>query len=468
MFRPFAILVLLIGGVGAASINHPAYPQSVGGLRHGAVAIRNVSVVPMTGAGTAHGQTVLVLDGRISQVGDVARVRIPENAEIVDGTGKFLIPGLVDMHVHMSVTRPSSLGLYVANGVTTIRDQGSDPIEVLEWRRQIVGGQRIGPTMLLAGPYLESERNVVRLRQLLAPSDPEAFARTRVSIGSPEEARRVIDSLASEPFDHFKVRTVQDPDTYLALADAVHKQGKRLVGHWVAATPELFLKARQDGVEHGFPTAWETSMSESARMAFWRELARLDVGVVPTLVAGTESFFPPAAYLRELLADVTGKTHPLNRYLSPGLIANWQQQAKELGPERSEAIVRTWPLRLKHAREMRSVGVRLMTGTDTGLLNVFPGTALHEELRLFVDLFGMSPSEALQSATSKPAEWLGVLASSGTISAGKIADLVLLDADPLTDIRNTKRISAVVLRGRLLRRRELDALLTAAKEMRDQ
>jgi imidazolonepropionase-like amidohydrolase len=404
-----------------------------------AVAIRNVTIIPMVGVTSAANQTVLVRNGRIAQIGNVAQIQIPAGTTIVDGTGKFLIPGLFDMHVHTSITRASSLNLFVIYGVTTIRDQGSDPGEVLNWRRESRDGKRVGPQMLVAGPYLESRRNVDRLRQNVPRSNLTAFNRARLSIDTPEDARRVIDSLAPLGFDHFKVRTVQDAETYLALANAVHAHDKRLVGHWVATTQELFLQARQDGVEHGFPTSWDSQPTED-RLAFWCELARRDVGVVPTLVAGTESFFPPLTEFQQFFADTTGSKHPLRPYMSPVLIARWREQAAEAGPERSDAIVRTWPIRLKHTREMRDAGVRLMAGTDAGLLNVFPGASLHEELRLFVDLLGMTPLDALERATRKPAEWLGLADSVGTITAGKTADLVLLNADPVADISNTKRI----------------------------
>jgi imidazolonepropionase-like amidohydrolase len=116
---------------------------------------------------------------------------------------------------------------------------------------------------------------------------------------------------------------------------------------------------------------------------------------------------------------------------------------------------------------MRQAGVRIMAGSDVAVLNIFPGATLHEELRLFVDSVGMTPMEALASATQKPAEWLGLADSVGTIESGKVADLVLLDADPLADITNTRRIAAVMLRGKLFRRSDLDAVLAAVKAMPD-
>jgi imidazolonepropionase-like amidohydrolase len=454
MSRYFAALIAVLACTPAA------------GVAQGSVVIRNVTVIPMTDARPAARQSVVIRGSRIAEIGPSTQVRVPDGASVVDGTGKYLIPGLFEMHAHTSKTRASALGLYVVHGVTTIRDQGSEHAEVLRWRREIRSGTRVGPRMLIAGPYLESLSNIQRMRRDPPESRVEPFERARIPIGSPEDARRVIDSLSALGLDHFKVRTVQDSATYLALARAAHAHGKRLVGHYVAASPALFLEAGQDGVEHGFPLAFE-SMPRDQRMAFWRELAKRDVGVVPTLVVVIESGFRPQSYFQALVADTTGTTHPLRPYVSKFMILDWREQVEEATPQRRAALERAWPIWLRQVREMREAGVRIMAGSDVAVLNVFPGLSLHEELRLFVDSVGMSPMEALASATRKPAEWLGMADSVGTIATGKVADLVLLDADPLADIDNTQRISAVVLRGKLFRREDLDALRAAVRAMPD-
>ncbi len=430
------------------------------------VVIRNVTVIPMTGAQPVAGQSVLLRDGRIVELGPSAAVRVPARATVVEGTGKYLIPGLFDLHAHASKMRASAFGLYVVHGVTTIRDQGSEHGEALRWRREIRAGTRVGPRMLIAGPYLESLRNIERMRRDPPESRVEPFERARIPIGSPADARRVIDSLAALELDHFKVRTVQDPATYLALGRAAGAHGKRLVGHFVAASTEAFLETGQDGVEHGFPVALD-SLPRERRMAFWRELAARDVGVVPTLVVAAEAVFRPRSYYQALVTDSTARVHPLRPYLSAFMILDWKEQVEEVTPDRRTYFDRAWPIAIKHTREMREAGVRLMAGSDVAVLNIFPGLSLHDELRLFVDSLGMSPLEALLTATRKPAEWLGLADSVGTIEPGKVADLVLLDADPLQDIANTRRIASVVLRGRLFQRRDLDRVLADVRAAPD-
>lgn len=459
--RDLALLIVSAGALSCATASSRiAEPAST------AIAIRDVTVIAMTGASPSPHQTVVVRAGRIAEIGPATEVRPPNGAAIVDGAGKYLIPGLFEMHAHTSKSRASALGLYVVHGVTTLRDQGSEHAEVLRWRREIRGGSRVGPRMLIAGPYLESLQNIERMRRDPPEERVEPFERARIPVGSPADARRVIDSLAKLELDHFKIRTVQDAETYRALGKAADAHGKRLVGHVVSPSPADFLAAGQDGMEHGFPISID-SLSLEDRMAFWRQLAARDVGVVPTIVTVTESVFRPPEYFRALVTDTTAAVHPLRPYLSAFMILDWREQVEEVTPERRAYFERYWPTGLKHLREMRAAGVRMMTGSDVAVLNVFPGASLHEELRLFVDSLGMSPMEALASATRRPAEWLGLADSVGTIERGKVADLVLLDADPLADITNSRRISAVLLRGELFRRAELDALLASVRAMPD-
>jgi imidazolonepropionase-like amidohydrolase len=143
-------------------------------------AIRNVGVIVGDGTATVPAQTVLIRGERIAAIGPANEVVVPSGATIIDGSNRFLMPGLIDLHVHLSKTRASALGLFILNGVTTVRDMGGDFDELLQWRREITQGKRVGPRMVIAGPYLESSRNIARMRKDPPQARVEPFERTRI------------------------------------------------------------------------------------------------------------------------------------------------------------------------------------------------------------------------------------------------------------------------------------------------
>ena len=239
-----ALAVMAIGLVWTAT----GIAQPVSGL----FAIGNVTVIPATGAPAQPAMTVLIRGDRIAAVGPAAEVEVPPGTRTVDGSGKFLVPGFVEMHAHLSKTRASALGLFVANGVTTLRDMGGDHDELLRWRREISAGTRVGPRILMAGPILESTQNIERMRRDPPSERIEPFERARIGIGSPDEARRVIASLASREIDFIKIRTVANRETYLAIINAAHAHGLKVVGHVTGIPPQVVLDAGQDGAEHPF------------------------------------------------------------------------------------------------------------------------------------------------------------------------------------------------------------------------
>jgi imidazolonepropionase-like amidohydrolase len=426
------------------------------------IAFRDVTVVTGTGAPPMPHATVVVRGERIAAVGPSDTV-IPPGSRIVDATGRYLIPGLIDLHVHTSKARASSLGLLVANGVTTVRDMGGDHQELLRWRREIAAGDRIGPRMLIAGPYLESASNIERMRKDPPEQRVEPFERIRIPIGSPEEARKVVASLAAQELDFLKVRTVQDRETYLALNKAADAHGLKLVGHVYGMRPEAVLEAGQDGVDHPFSTTLEGA-TRDARMAVWRRFAERRVPIVPTLVTMFESAFQPVERLKALAADVEGLVDPRRMYVSRYTVLDWREQAAEASDERRAALRQLWDDFIRRdLREMHEAGVDVLAGSDVAAINIFPGFSLHDELALFVSELEMTPAEVLERATSRSARFLGIGDSVGTVERGKIADLVLLDANPLADIRNTRRIEAVVLRGSFFDEERLEAVLDAVE-----
>jgi imidazolonepropionase-like amidohydrolase len=451
------VAALLLIDVGAQT--PPATPAIV--------AIRNVTVIPATSgaAGPITGATVVITGDRITALGPASSTLIPKQARIVDGSGKFLMPGLIDMHTHTSKARASSLGLLVANGVTTVRDMGGDHEELLRWRREIRGGSRVGPRMFIAGPYLESATRVEAIRKEPPSERVEPF-HVRVPVGSPDDARRVIGELAKKDVDYIKIRTVQDNDTYLALIEAAHANKLRLTGHVPPGMgPEDVLKAGQDDVEHGFYPPLKIA-SRDERLALWRKFAARGVVVVPTMVVA-KSLLAPLDHLKAMMDDAAGKIEPRRPYVSLFCLKDWREQLSEASPEGRKEFEQITVETRRDFREMHEAGVELLAGTDLAVLNVFPGSSLHEELELFVSEVKMTPAEAIERATRRSAKWLGVDGETGTVEQGKVADLMLLDANPLSDIRNTRRIAAVFLRGTFYDRAGIEKLLANVRAAED-
>lgn len=420
------------------------------------LAIRNVTVVPASGGPSRPETTVLIRGDRIAAIGPASAVMIPANARVVDGTGKFLMPGLIDLHVHLSKTRASSLGLFVANGVTTVRDMGGDYEELRQWRREVMSGKRIGPRILMPGPILESPANIARMRKDPPSERVEPFDRMRIAVGSPLEARAIVARLAAMEIDFIKIRTVHDRETYLALNEAANAHGLAVVGHVPPYSAAAILDAGQDGVDHGFSRAFDKETREERR-ATWRRFAAAGVPIVPTLAVG-QAILTPLERLRAIVEDAAGTVEPRRPYLSKFLMLDWREQFLEQSLEGQQQFRKFVDLAMRDIREMHEAGVDLLAGTDTGVLNLYPGSSLHDELAVFVKDIGMTPAEAIERATRRSARFLRIGDSVGTVERAKIADLLLLEADPSVDIANTRRIVAVILRGQYYDRNGLEKI----------
>lgn len=436
---------LALGFVLAASIAAPASAQEA------PLAITNVTIVDAGGA--RPGSTVLIEGRNIVATGPAASVGVPAGARVVDGSGRWLIPGLWDLHVHLSKTRATALPLFVRYGVLSVRDLGGEMAEVARWEEEVRAGERAGPRIVRAGPYLESPSNV--LRTLMAETvEPEE--RARVPVDGPQDARRVVDSIARAGVDVVKVRTWRDLETFRAIAAAAAEHDLPLVAHAMALPPEEVRHGQVTSMEHFYtlPGDW----SEEERLAFYRDLARNGTVMVSTLTVYHESLLVPASEAEPIVDDVAGALEPKRRFVSAFTLADWREQLEERSPGEVEEWREFYPEVLKALKEMRRAGVPILAGSDVAVLLVWPGWSLHRELELLVSELEMTPLEALTAATLGPAEHLGLTDSLGTIEEGKVADLVLLEADPLEDISNTQRIEAVIQGGRLFGREDLAAL----------
>ncbi len=424
------------------------------------VAVTGVTVVDVTGGASVPGSTVLIEDGRISAIGPAGEVRVPREARVVDGAGRWLVPGLWDMHVHLSKARASALPLLVVNGVLGVRDAGGDMAELQRWRSEIRAGDRTGPRIVMAGPYLESPATVLRV---LMSSTVEPEERTRIPIADPADARRVVDSIARAGVDFVKVRTWPDLETFRAIADAAAERGLPLAAHTFPLAPDELRGGRVASIEHFYPPPEDWSRDE--RRGFWSDLADHGVVIVPAVVNAYESLFVVDTIFRRVLADSLGEVEPRRPYVPAFLLADWAEQVDERSPGAVAGWRGYYPTVLQSLREAHQSGVRLLAGSDLTVIGIYPGSSLHRDIELLSDEVGLSPLEALQAATIHPAEFLGLDDSLGTVEVGKIADLVLLDADPLADVSNTRRIAAVIQGGRVLERADLDRLRASVLAM---
>jgi imidazolonepropionase-like amidohydrolase len=418
--------------------------------------VRDATILSMDDQPPRRG-SVLVRGQRIEYVGPTSSLPAAPNAQVVDGTGRFLIPGLIDMHTHVSKTRASSLSLLVSAGVTTVRDVGGDLDELLVWRREIDAGTRIGPRLLIAGPYLESASNAARQHATPANEMVEPTERTRIGVATAADAERIISELAARGVDHIKIRTTTDRDTYLALGAAAKRHGLRLAGHIQPYSPDDILASGQASLEHGFYPPLDDRPGVD-RPSFFASLAARGVAIVPTLVVLERLGTPGDDELQRRVADADNPPNS-KRMLSAYLRADWREQLAEQGSDRRLLYQRLQESMRRDLREMRLAGVRILAGTDIGVLNVMPGSSLHEELRLLVRDANLPPLDALRAATRDAAVFLGREQEIGTIAVGHRGDLVLLDADPLADIAHVSGINAVVLRGRLFDRETLTRLV---------
>ncbi|MGB9466585.1 MAG: amidohydrolase family protein [Candidatus Acidiferrum sp.] len=452
------------------------------------LAITHVTLIDATGEAPQPDMTVLLADEQIAAIGPSKSVSIPSSTKILDGTGKFLIPGLVEMHAHLTGageptgSREFVLPLLLANGITTVRDMGGDLESLLKLRQEIEHGQLAAPRIFFAGPYLDG--------------NPPFFQPSLVVIKS-AEASEDVHSLISRGADFIKVQSNLGRDAYFDIADVCRREQITFVGHVPdRVTAVEASDAGQKSIEHltgvlracsndepllirkqfaAAPKKTSKVQSRDRELAWQRELLegysneqaaalitkfiRNQTWQVPTLILLRNDAFPTPE--TNLSRDARRKYIPLQ------VLANWEKGAhdRDKGATPQEFSLRSSLMQasLQIVGKMHTMGVPIMAGTDTTAPFVFPGSSLHEELALLVRA-GLTPMQALQAATKLPAEFLGKLQTQGTIEQGKAADLLLLDANPLNDIHNTQKIRAVILRGKLLDRSFLDELI-AKEEM---
>jgi imidazolonepropionase-like amidohydrolase len=451
--------------------------------------IKRVTVIDATGRSSEPNMTVIVDGDLIVALGPSSKTHIPGKAVVVDGTGKFLIPGLWDMHVHgaSDARAPWSHLLFLANGVVGVRDM-SGPPDAHAWRATHPSNQDPSPTIYLGSPIIDGPN----------PVWPESIVVTDEAQG-----RKVVEQQRERGADFIKVYGRLSRDAYFAIADEANKCGIPFEGHVPeSVTAAEASEAGQRSIEHLTRVADGSSREEKsidpemqqqealfrapgatmvAKIDSGKSIIRLNMRVVETFDEVTaQSLFalfvknrtwqcPTLTLLRAQIDDPLLADDPRLKYLSRGVRAKWDAgYYKDVPPEPRAAIVRLNQLEFDKSKMlvglMYRAGVPILAGTDSMNPQCFPGFGLHDELALLVDA-GLSPLAALQAATRNAADFMGQLDHRGTIEVGKTADLVLLDKDPLTDIHNTRSIQAVVLSGKLYPRAALDAMLAKAQTL---
>ena len=408
------------------------------------LAFVDVNVVPMDGERVLAGQTVLVRDGRIAGLGPSKRVKVPRGASVVDGRGKYLMPALVDMHVHLrnysEAETAALLKLYVARGVTTVLNLSGTPRH-LELRGRVRRGELFGPNIYTSGPFISNATG----------SSP-----------TPEEVERAVVEQKRAGYDLIKIHGDFTREAYARLFVAARREGLRVVGHAPRNLgPEVMSEERQDVVAHAEEYIYDR---ESNSGDFAKVEPRIPELARATAAAGTWLIPNLTAYKNIGLqaSDIDGvMRRPEMKYVPPGIAAGW-------GPETNPYYLRFRHLPVegfwaryrvleKLTKGFHTAGVRLLAGTDAMNPSVVPGFSLHDELRDLVAA-GLTPYESVRTATANPGEFLSG-GETGVVAAGKRAELLLVDGNPLVDVGNASRLSGVVLRGRWLPAAELRAML---------
>ena len=369
---------------------------------------------------------VLIANGRIQAIGVIAQ---PENTVVFDGRGRFLIPGLWDMHVHLwnPENQPE---LYVAFGVTGVRDMGSDFTRTRQLRKSIESGERLGPHIVTSGAGVDGRASSdVRLPVIVA--------------GSPEDGRRAADQIFDSGADFIKVFSSLGLETYLSLAERTRQLRIPFAGHLPEAVRiEAAIELRQSSIEHffGLERAGELRLRKAFRLA----------------VENGTRFTPTLTMHRR---ELVGVSRELNCLVLPAVKKDWGDPPSSPTPND--------PVRYAHLEEMvrwlRDSSTSILAGTDTGDPFTVPGATLHQELKLLAAA-GLSPTEVLRTATSEPVRFLGLQGSTGAIRRGLFGDLVLLDADPRERVENLGRIVGVWLKGRAIDSAQLRALRTCGRD----
>jgi len=415
------------------------------------IAITNVTLIDGTGAPPRPDATIIISGNRISNIVDGKPDLVGIN-EVIDSAGKFLIPGLWDMHTHLAYVGDVTCTTLVAYGVTSVRDPGG-ALDTVDWfRARIEQGSLIGPRIFRAGLFLDGSK---------------PGSRDRLVIDTADEGQRAVSFVKARGVDFIKVHNGAPPAAYFAMLAEARKQGLAVVGHIpYDVDPGEAIDAGHQSVEH-IVSLFEGPVRRkvAAGMAQEQAIAEFTDAEATRLarkMVAKGTWFDPTLvtyWYRSHQWDVRAANDPRERYVAASARA-YQKNVTPLPdtPDLRRALAAGFDRFLEITRILHREGVRFLVGTDLAAPLTYPGSSVHEELAWLVKA-GLTPMEALVAGTRNGAEAVGRLGDLGTIEKGKLADLALLDANPLADITNTQKIAAVVANGRLFKREALDKLL---------
>lgn len=448
----FIALMVLIAGA-----THAAADESKTAI----TAFVNVAIVPMDRERVLENSTVVIADGRIREHGPTSAIAIPENAIVIDGRGKYLMPGLADMHAHS--WEEQEFPLLLANGVTTIRNMFGGPIH-LQWKTRIAAGELpAAPNIYTAGPIIDGN----------PPIWPGPV------VENAAHARRTIDAQHAAGYDFLKVYSRLSREAYDAVILEATAHGMLVAGHVPDSVGlAVALRSGMSSIEHlsgyeylarktrgpGEEASW-ARVDESQFASIAQETAKSGTWNCPTLVLFQYRVAPGET---ELLSKLSAR--PEMRYVSPEIARSWRPEnnfLKNSTPARAASSRKKGDvMRKKLVKALHDAGARLLLGTDYGNPYVVPGFSVQQELHNFVDA-GLSPFEALRAGTSGAAEFMNASNEFGTIARGRRADLILVEGNPLEDVSNVNKAVGVMVRGNWFSRTELmSELEKLAKQFR--
>jgi len=470
MFRhPHRIFLLAVVVAASSLLSAQSVPRSR------MLVFLHVTVINPGTSSVEEDRAVVIREGRITAVTSAAGFAAPEWAKVVDASGKYMIPGLWDMHVHSAFGdwfprgREVILPLFIANGVTGVRDMGGDLPVLFAWRKEIAAGEIVGPRMVVSGPMLDGYLPDGKLR--FPSSTP---------VTTPADAVKAVDSLKAQGAEFIKVQSVISHDAYVATAEEAHKQDLPFVGHvpdHIKITESVALG--QKSIEHFMGVLEGCSSQEDKLLAGATEDTKLLLSSYDeakcdkliALLARTHTWLVPTMVWNRqggLLDEVDFSHQPLDKYVPAyWRDVTWKRFYDQMMPGVKADAVSVRRQEIAQILHMIGVlhkgGVEFMAGTDTAPgIYVMPGFSLHDELANFVEA-GFSPMDAMATATSNPAKFLD-RDDMGAVAPGNVADVVVLDANPLADIRHTRKIFAVVADGRYYDRARLDGILAGVEQ----